>query len=114
MALFSQESDYTKVFFENNLMEKSWNSSNVEYSGNSFVLNVQKRIPVADHKFFTPGNSLQLKYSSNPEGNWSVTINYPEWRGKDHFKKADILSFWMLNDEESSSTLPEISLLIKI
>ncbi|MEE2771804.1 MAG: glucoamylase family protein [Bacteroidota bacterium] len=109
MALFSQESDYTKVFFENSLMEKSWNSSNVEYSGNSFVLNVQKRIPVNDQKFFTPGNSLQLNYSSNPEGNWSVTINYPEWRGKDRFEESNLLSFWVFQQEKVSGNLPEIS-----
>ncbi len=91
-------------------MASSWNYSEINYSGNSYVLNIEKRIPVETEEFYTPGNSLQLNYSSNPEGDWSVNIKYPNWRGKDRFKEADILSFWILQEEESSMIFPDISI----
>ena len=76
-------------------MNDSWSYSQVEYKEPSFVLNIEKRLPVENNVSFTPGNSLILNYTSQPAGNWLVTLNYPEWRGKDHFERADFLSFWI-------------------
>ena len=107
----AQEMEYHKVFFENSLMEKSWYYSDVEYSSPSFVLNIEKKLPVNNVEAFTPGNSLSLAYDSAVEGDWKVDLNFPEWRGKDHFKEADQLSFWIyIKPNTSSADLPAVAL----
>ncbi|MCP9198478.1 hypothetical protein MKO06_01065 [Gramella sp. GC03-9] len=110
-SILAQEPEYHKVFFENSLMEKSWYHSEVDYNSPSFVLNIEKRLPVNNTEAFTPGNSLSLVYDSAAEGDWTVDLKFPEWRGKDHFKKADQLGFWILVKSETKPTdLPEIGI----
>ncbi|MCH4821780.1 hypothetical protein ML462_01230 [Gramella lutea] len=92
-------------------MEKSCYHSEVNYSSPSFVLNIEKKLPVNNSEAFTPGNSLSLIYDSAEGGNWKVNLKFPKWRGKDHFKEADELSFWIyINSETQLADLPEISL----
>lgn len=108
---FSQEPDYDHVFFENSLMPESWYYSKVEYSSPSFVLNISHRLPVENNFSFTPGNCLELNYTSAPDGQWLAQLNFPDWRGKDNIKTSDMLVFWLYTPEPvNKSALPEISL----
>ncbi|MDR5589538.1 glucoamylase family protein [Christiangramia sp. SM2212] len=110
--MFSQSSAYDKVFFENGLMNKSWYNSDVEYSNPSFVLNLEGKLPVNNKEAFTPGNSLSLIYDSNPDGDWNVVLNYPKWRGKDQFNKADHFSMWFyVKSDTELKQLPEIAII---
>ena len=110
VQFLAQEMAYDKVFFENSLMEKSWYHSKVSYESPSFVLNIEKKLPVNNHEAFTPGNSLLLKYNSSPQGSWNVHLSYPDWRGKDHFKDSDQLGIWIyVQLETKANNLPEIA-----
>lgn len=110
----AQEPEYNHVFFDNSLMEKSWFYSEASYESPGFVLNVEGRLPVENNLSFTPGNSLQLKYTSVPEGNWTVRLQYPESRGKGFIKSGDFLSFWIyVPDKTTQEGLPEVAVAIK-
>ncbi len=108
---YAQETEYNHVIFDNSLMEESWFYGETSYSSPSHILNIQGRLPVNTDVAFTPGNSLQLNYSSAPEGSWKVNLKYPEWRGKDFLLKGDLLSFWLyVSDENQKDKLPEIAI----
>ncbi len=111
---FCQETEYDQVFFDNSLMEESWFYSEVSYDEPSFVLNHEKRIPVTSAESFTPGNCLQLNYNSAIGGDWQVKLKFPETRGKDHFVKGDLLSFWLKSNQSiEENALLKISLELK-
>lgn len=111
LVQYAQETEYNHIFFDNSLMEESWFYSEATYSSPSHILNIQNRLPVKSNLAFTPGNSLQLNYYSEPTGSWKVDIKYPDWRGKDFLKKGDMLSFWFyVNDETKKEELPQIAL----
>ncbi len=109
-AVFSQEL-HDKVIFENSLMDGDYYYSKTTYWNGSWIKNIQEKLPVSNQQFFTPGNSLELQYLSSEHGHWSASINYHELRGKDLFKDADQLSFWVyLNGTTPKETLPFVSL----
>lgn len=93
-SAFSQE-QHDKIFFENSLVDGNYYYSKAEYDGQSWVNNVQGKLPVSNKTFYTPGNAIELRYKSSENGNWFASINYHELRGKDSFKDADQLSFWV-------------------
>ena len=95
VMIYAQEKPYDRIIFDNSLMTKSWYYSAVNYDSPSYVLNVKGKLPVENQESFTPGNSLHLNYTSSSSGSWIVELNYPKWRGKDFFKEADVLSFWI-------------------
>lgn len=108
---FAQEPEYHHVFFDNSLMEESWFYSEASYESPSFILNVEGRLPVESELFFTPGNSLQLNYTSRPKGQWNVKLNYPQWRGKDFIKTGNFLSLWIyVTKGTKQDQLPEIAI----
>ena len=111
MFLYSQETSYNKVFFENSLMAESWYYSEVNYESPSFVFNIEKKLPVNQDESFTPVNSLTLNYRSSSEGKWNVDLLFPEWRGKDIFKAADQLSIWIyVKSKTELKDLPELAI----
>lgn len=102
---------HDKIFFENSLMDGSYYYTRTEYVGNSWVKNIQHKLPVSAEKFFTPGNSLELTYRSASEGFWSAAIEYHELRGKDNFRGADVLQFWIKTENNpSAEALPFVHL----
>src|SRR5690606_3167637 len=69
--------DYPEVLFSNSVMPGNYGHSLVAYSGFSWVENVKGRVPLADTLYFTPGNSLSLKYTSSIRGLWELSVYYP-------------------------------------
>jgi hypothetical protein len=111
---FAKEPSYFQVFFENSLMEKNWFYSETNYSGESFVLNINGKLPVCDTPFFTPGNSLELRYKSVLNGEWSARLNFPKVRGQDHIKDGKFLSMRLFVESPTlASELPEIGVALK-
>lgn len=108
--LLGQELGYDRVFFENSRMPESWFYSKAVYQSPSYVKNIQEKLPISTNEFFTPGNSLELNYTSSPGGSWTAEILYPETRGQDVFKEADFLSFFVFADTSVPlDQLPQIA-----
>lgn len=109
--LMAQEYQYDPVFFENSLMQNSHYHSSASYQSPSYVQHINHKLPVQDSLFFTPGNALVLHYVSNPEGQWKAVLNFPEWRGKDFLKKADVLHFSLyVGSNTEVSELPQVAI----
>lgn len=94
---------FNRVFFDNSLMSGSYFYSDAQYQSPSWIKNESHHLPVSDKIFFSPGNSLELKYTSNESGTWQAAIKFYRWRGKDFIKTGKKLSFRLL---VASSTLP--------
>lgn len=73
--------------------------------GPSSIKNENKKLPVSETIFHTPGNALQLEYRNHEDGLWQATVYRQQFRGQDHFKKANYFSFWIYNP--SAKTKPE-------
>ncbi len=93
LAAAAQEPPYDVVFFANSRMSGDYFYSNTKYSGTSWIKNSQRKLPVSESIFFTPGNSLQLQYVNGAGGKWSAAVYRKEIRGQDHVKEGKVLSF---------------------
>lgn len=103
---------YPEVVFDNSLVKGSYARSVVNYSGDSWVENVQNSLLVSDTLFFTPGNALSLKYISSENGDWDVLIKYS--RQKFHYRVSidDMLSLKLFVGSEGTKpeNLPSVSI----
>lgn len=103
---------YPEVLFSNGGMPGNYGHSLVAYSGFSWVENVKGRVPLTDTLFFTPGNSLSLKYTSSIRGHWELSIYYPGGKGFHPDRFDDVLSFHIYPMEGfEERALPRVVLL---
>ena len=111
LVSLAQEYEYTYSFFSNSAMAGDYFFSKTKSIGGSSIKNTNKKLPVSEIQFHTPGNALELEYKNAEGGNWDATIFRQEKRGMDHFKNAELLSFWIFNT--SNADLPGIQLMKK-
>lgn len=112
VVVASGQEQHTRIFFENSLMDNYFFYTKAEYEGASWIKNTQGKLPVSSDIYFTPGNSLELRYVSAENGSWFADIQYHEVRGIDSFKDADHLAFWLyVNGPTGKEELPFVSLL---
>ena len=111
----AQEPLYDFSFFVNSRMDDNYFFSSTKVIGPSYIKNENKKLPVSKANFHTPGNALQLEYRNHEDGLWQATIYRQQFRGQDHFKKANYLSFWIYNPSAStkSENLPVVELMKK-
>jgi hypothetical protein len=85
--------NYPSVLFGSSTMPGNYAYSEVVYKGQSWVENVRGRLPLSDTLFFTPSNSLSLKYTSVSGGDWTSNIYFSD-RNQGYQPKAnEFLSF---------------------
>src|SRR5688500_15760256 len=110
-----QEPLYDYVFFANSRMQGNYFFSSTKAIAPSYVKNENQKLPVNEAIFHTPGNALQFEYRNHEDGLWRATIYRQQFRGQDHFKKANYLSFWIYNPSAStkSDDLPALQLMMK-
>lgn len=107
----SQELSYDKTFFSNSLMDGNYFYSTTSYNSPSWIKNFNQKLPVNEHLFFTPGNSLELKYISASKGTWRAEILYHPVRGVDFFNPATQLVFRLyVRSVSQADQLPSIAI----
>jgi hypothetical protein len=106
----AQEPDYDVVFFANSRMSGSYFYGFTFQTAPSYIENVNDKLPVSEKYFFTPGNSLRLRYMNGDGGKWSAVLIRQELRGQDHIKKARALNFKILLDSTSVAQLPAVQI----
>lgn len=99
-AANAQEYEYPYAFFTNSPMAADYFYSHTEGAA---IENISGRLPVVNDHFHTPGNALLLRYRNFPSGSWAASVYYHETRGKDHFKKSSLLSFWIYRSLEKNA-----------
>ena len=110
----AQEPLYDYIFFANSRMTGNYFYSQSKSTGLSTIKNLESKLPVSNTRFFTPGNSIVLEYTNGAKGNWEAIIYKPEYRGQDHFKTANFLSFHAFSASVNNKTnLPSIQLMLR-
>src|SRR5690606_10047919 len=101
---------YPGVVFENSILKGNYMYSDVYHDEHSWVENAAGKLPVSDSIFFTPGNSLSLRYLSAENGNWHTEIVFPEAADSYFADAADVLTFklYVVSNTEGSA-LPKLS-----
>ena len=104
---------YPEVVFSHSVVKGSYAKSKVEYSGKSWVENVKGNLLLSDTLFYTPENSLSLKYISHREGDWRADVLYPGRKIQYRLSDKDILSFkvYVESSATSATDLPKIQLI---
>lgn len=103
---------YPGVLFENSILPGNYMYSRVYHDDHSWVENVTGRLPVSDSIFFTPGNSLSLKYVSAENGEWETAVMFPEAATRYFVDTTDVLTFKLyVASDMQSSILPGLALL---
>jgi hypothetical protein len=110
-SLYASEPEYDHVFFDNSLMKDGYYYSKADYTSPSFILNIEKKLPVSDKEYFTPKNSLLLNYVSVEGGEWNASVDYQDWRGKEFIKEGASLDVRILVKSDTKvSELPLIAI----
>lgn len=110
LPLYVLGDTYPEVIFDNSLISGSYAKSHVQYTGNSWVENVNKHLLVSDTLFFTPGNALSLKYLSAPASDWTVDIRYSRQKFLYRVLNSDFLTFRLFVKSQGTTLkdLPQI------
>ncbi|QBQ43058.1 hypothetical protein E2P86_10360 [Sphingobacterium psychroaquaticum] len=103
---------YPEVIFDNSLVSGVYAKSQVQYEGSSWVENLNKHLLVSDTLFFTPGNSLSLRYRSAAEGQWRVDLRYSRQKFNYQVDNSDFLILKIYIDSENTKKkdLPKIAI----
>ena len=109
----SSEYKYDYLFFDNSPMDGSYFYTKAGYTSPSWIKNVHNRLPVSDI-FYSPGNSLELTYTSSEGGDWYCEVQYQPVRGVDFFRTPDVLSLQLYMKEDFDiDALPKIAIRYK-
>ncbi|SFH01676.1 glucoamylase family protein [Pontibacter chinhatensis] len=109
--LMAQETPYTRVFFDNSLMDKDHFYTSASYTSPSWVKNSSGKLPVSEEVYFTPGNALELKYNSAKGGQWQAQVLYHPIRGMDFFRPQEKLVFRLYIKSNTAATeLPAVAI----
>ena len=99
---------YPEVLFENSALPHNYSESKVNYTGDSWIKNLKKHLPVSDSIYFTPNNALSLNYISAPNGKWEAEILYPD---RYYAPGNSVLIFKLyIQSNTSAAQLPKIQL----
>ncbi len=102
---------YPEVLFDNSVINGSYAKSIAHYTGESMIQNVSYSLPVSDSLFFTPGNSLSLRYVSSPNGKWEASILNDKQKFPYLIAKDDHLTFKLfIQSNTEKGQLPKVTL----
>lgn len=110
LGVAARADTYPGVLFENSILKGNYMYSTVYHDEHSWVENAAGRLPISDSIFFTPGNSLSLKYMSARSGNWHTDITFPKAANSYFPDAGDVLTFklYVVSDTEGG-VLPTLS-----
>ena len=111
LSIPAQEPEYDHIFFDNSLMAGRYYYSKADYTSPSYIQNIENKLPISEKEYFTAKNSLLLNYVSAPNGSWSASILYHDWRGKDLVKEGKSLDFKLfIKSPTEAGELPLIAI----
>lgn len=90
------------VAFDNSLADRSFYYSRGSLVAPSELELVDGKIPVEEKVYFTPPNSLRLKWQSRTGGDWNVTMNFKARYAAAGFI-GDSLFLWCYSEDELSA-----------
>ncbi|MFU1858685.1 glucoamylase family protein [Sphingobacterium sp. NGMCC 1.201703] len=111
LPILAKSESYPEVLFDNSIINGSYARSMAHYNGESWIQNVNHSLPVSDSLFFTPGNSLSLRYVSSPNGTWEAGILCDKQKFQYMIAKDDHLTFKLfVQSNTEKGQLPKVAL----
>lgn len=106
---------YPEVVFDNSLIPDVYARSEVQFSGGSWIENVNIHLPVSDTLYFTPGNALSLKYESASGGDWEAIVRYNRQQYGYKVKSSEVLvlKLFVQSEHTQLNQLPRLSVKYK-
>lgn len=92
---------YPEVWYDNSILGRRYANSVTFHQGDSWVKNYKQQLPVSNSVFFTPGNSLELKYTSALKGSWYADVSNDSRRNF-RFQEGDYFTFKLLIQSETT------------
>jgi len=87
------------VVFDNSLADRSCYHSEGKVVAPSVLELVDGKLPVETGHWFSPPNSLRLKWKAAVGGSWLVTLKTPLHSRREFNYEGDTLSFWCYSEE---------------
>jgi hypothetical protein len=87
---------YRHTTFDNSLTSDAYFYSAAMANGNSFVEQINSRLPVETKTFLTPPNALRLQWQSQPDGGWEAEVRVANFRNRYPEVAGHNLYFWVL------------------
>ena len=111
-SLAQASSDYYRhVIFDNSLTRDSYFYSHGHASGQSYLEEVNDRLPVESTTFLTPPNALRLQWQSAPDGGWAAEVSAAVIRNRLPGLSGKNLFFWMYSPQRmNAADLPSLVL----
>jgi hypothetical protein len=88
------------VFFDNSAAMKSYFYGDATVAAPSKLEIVEGKTPVDAEHFRSPPNSLRLKWTAAPGGDWHVTFKAPTRYIRNQRFDGDTLSLWCFSEKE--------------
>lgn len=111
-SLCAGSSDYYRhSFFDNSIGSDSYYYSEAQAIAPSTLEAISGELPVDTHTFFSPPNSLRLKWRSMPGGSWDAEVRVVDLRNRVIDFDGDTLLFWCYSEGRmSAKNLPRLQL----
>lgn len=108
----SAASDYYRhSFFDNSIAPDYYYYSEAQAIAPSALESNRGELPVDTRTFFSPPNSLRIKWRSMPGGSWDAEVRVVDLRNRVIDFDGDTLFFWCYSNESiSAANLPLIQL----
>ena len=102
---------YRHVIFDNSMTSDSYFYSTARASGQSFLEQKERRLPVETKTFLTPPNAIRLTWQSAAGGGWIAQIRTIDFRNRFPQLNGTDLYFWIFAPEAiAAADLPKIVL----
>jgi hypothetical protein len=111
-ALAHGNADYYRhVIFDNSLTSDNYFYSTAQSSGQSFLEQTNRRLPVETKTFLTPPNAIRLTWQSAAGGGWLAQIRTIDFRNRFPKLNGTDLYFWIFAPEAiAPADLPKMVL----
>lgn len=109
-----QFSNFQHLVFDNSLTGDRYFHSRAFAIAPSTLKAEDGKLPVSRERWFSPPNSLEISWTSQPSGDWSAEILVERWRQRVPLLQGDTLTFWCWSAEAiAGDALPALVLVIE-
>jgi exo beta-1,2-glucooligosaccharide sophorohydrolase (non-reducing end) len=111
VGAFASSDYYRHSFFDNSIASDYYYYSEAQAIAPSTLEAISGELPVETHIFFSPPNSLRVKWRSMPGGSWDAEVRVVDLRNRVIDFDGDTLFFWVYSPAAiAGKDLPRIQL----
>jgi hypothetical protein len=105
---------FQHLIFDNSLTPERYFHSSAVTIAPSELKAVDGKLPVSKTHFYSPPNSLEIRWKSERGGDWSAELVFEKWRERSGSFVGDTLTFWCWSPEAiAADALPMLVLVME-